>query len=70
VLSRIEFMFLGLVWGASFALYRVAIPELGLAVTVALRLLLAATALCLVFGSPLRRIPAGDRRRSPWSGSC
>jgi drug/metabolite transporter (DMT)-like permease len=64
VLSRIEFMFLGLVWGASFALYRVAIPELGLAVTVALRLLLAATALCLVFGSPLRRIPMGDRRRS------
>jgi drug/metabolite transporter (DMT)-like permease len=64
VLSRIEFMFLGLVWGASFALYRVAIPELGLAVTVELRLLLAATTLCLVFGSPLRRIPVGDRRRS------
>lgn len=64
MLTRIEFIFLGLVWGVSFALYRVAIPELGLAVTVALRLLLAATALCLVFGSPLRRIPADDRRRS------
>lgn len=62
--SAIEFLLLGLVWGASFALYRVAIPEFGLAATVSLRLLLAATALCLVFGSPLRRVAALDRRRT------
>jgi hypothetical protein len=69
VLSRIEFMFLGLVWGASFALYRVAIPELGLAVTVALRLLLAATP-CAWCSAPrcdaYRWAIAGDH----WAGSC
>jgi drug/metabolite transporter (DMT)-like permease len=62
--SAIEFLLLGLVWGASFALYRVAIPEFGLAATVSLRLLLAATALYLVFGSPLRGVVAADRRRT------
>jgi drug/metabolite transporter (DMT)-like permease len=61
--SSIEFLLLGLVWGASFALYRVAIPELGLALTVSLRLLLAASALCIVFGSPLRGVAAADRPR-------
>ncbi len=60
--ASFEFLFLGLIWGASFALYRVAIPELGLAATVTLRLLLAASALCLVFGSPLRGVPVEDRR--------
>lgn len=64
MLSTIEFLFLGLVWGASFALYRVAIPELGLPMTVGLRLLLAASALLVLFGSPLRKVPATDRRRT------
>ena len=31
--TRVEFLLLALIWGASFALYRVAIPELGLPLT-------------------------------------
>lgn len=58
-----EFILLALIWGASFALYRVAIPELGLAVTVALRLALAAGALCAAFGWPLRHVPEPQRRQ-------
>lgn len=60
----LEFLLLALIWGASFALYRVAVPELGLAMTVTLRLVLAASALCAVFGSPLRTVAAPDRLRT------
>ncbi|WP_018412575.1 DMT family transporter [Methyloversatilis thermotolerans] len=64
---RLEFLFLALIWGASFVLYRVAIPELGLPLTVALRLSLAAAALIAVFGWPLRQIARDDIGRVlPW----
>lgn len=61
--TRLEFLLLALIWGASFALYRVAIPELGLPLTVGLRLALASAALLAVFGWPLRQVAAGERRR-------
>ena len=61
--TRVEFLLLALIWGASFALYRVAIPELGLPLTVGLRLALASAALLAVFGWPLRQVAAGERRR-------
>lgn len=60
---RLEFLFLALIWGASFVLYRVAIPELGLPLTVGLRLALASSALIAAFGWPLRDVPAPRRRR-------
>jgi drug/metabolite transporter (DMT)-like permease len=56
VRTRVEFLLLALIWGASFALYRVAIPELGLPLTVGLRLALASAALLAVFGWPLRAV--------------
>lgn len=64
--QRIEFLFLALIWGASFVLYRVAIPELGLPLTVGLRLALASSALLLAFGWPLRNV--SPDRRLPVSG--
>lgn len=65
--TRVEFLLLALIWGASFALYRVAIPELGLPLTVGLRLALASMALLALFGWPLRDVAAGQRRRvSGW----
>ncbi|WP_374336127.1 DMT family transporter [Methyloversatilis sp.] len=64
---RFEFLLLALIWGGSFVLYRVAIPELGLPLTVALRLLLAAGALLALFGWPLRQVARADRWRvSGW----
>ena len=56
-----EFILLALIWGASFALYRIAVPAFGLPLTVGLRLLLAASALYLVFGSPLRGVARAQR---------
>lgn len=61
--TRLEFLLLALIWGASFALYRVAIPELGLPLTVGLRLALASAALLAVFGWPLRAVAPPERGR-------
>lgn len=61
--TRVEFLLLALIWGASFALYRVAIPELGLPLTVGLRLVLASAALLAVFGWPLRAVAPAERGR-------
>lgn len=61
--TRVEFLLLALIWGASFALYRVAIPELGLPLTVGLRLALASMALLAVFGWPLRAVAPAERGR-------
>ncbi|WP_019916084.1 DMT family transporter [Methyloversatilis discipulorum] len=61
--TRVEFLLLALIWGASFALYRVAIPELGLPLTVGLRLALASAALLAVFGWPLRAVAPPERGR-------
>ena len=61
--TRVEFLLLALIWGASFALYRVAIPELGLPLTVGLRLALASAALLVVFGWPLRAVAPPERGR-------
>ncbi len=61
--TRVEFLLLALIWGASFALYRVAIPELGLPLTVGLRLALASMALLAVFGWPLRTVAPPERGR-------
>lgn len=61
--TRVEFLLLALIWGASFALYRVAIPELGLPLTVGLRLVLASAALLAVFGWPLRAVAPPERGR-------
>jgi drug/metabolite transporter (DMT)-like permease len=63
VRTRVEFLLLALIWGASFALYRVAIPELGLPLTVGLRLALASAALLAVFGWPLRAVAPPERGR-------
>lgn len=65
--AALELLFLAFIWGASFALYRVAIPEFGLLATVHLRLILATAVLWAVFGSPIKALgPRPGTARLGW----